>query len=948
MNLLRLTSLALVIFISCLPPRVMADELEDDFHHPPPTASTWVYWVWLGTPTTPAAMTLDLEEMKAKGIAGFILYENGAGTFLAKGKMMPGDKGFKQVATNEYNGQYTTPLPPLPAWSPAWRKEIRYVASEAKRLGLTFCLSHGLAGVSAPGLDAQYGQQELKWSQQDVKGPGKFDGPLALPALPSTKSIQAKRPSIFRDVAVLAVPIQDRVQLSDIQSLSTRMDAAGRLQWQIPAGSWRIFRFIQRPTGASNVWGPFCDTLSPEGIEHAWALTMAPLLKEMTPAERAGLTAVEDDSWESGHPSWTKNFPAEFQKRRGYDLLPYLPALAGVTMVDATTTERIKQDVKQTISDLIVTNYYAYMHSICQQNNLTLYDETDGPNIQWVDFSLAGAQVDHAMAEFWMPSVHRPTPAKRFLTREAATSNHLYGQKLTMCEAFTSLGPMWEETPFSMKACVDQAYCDGTNRTCIHNYGHSPLVDGEPGDVYCAGTQINRHITWWDEFPAFGSYLARCDALLQDGNFVADALFDTGDGIGLSQPTKVVNPGLSAGYDYDRASAAALINVASVKGGRIVTTGGMSYRVLILPQNQRMTLAALQKIASLVQSGATIVGPPPTSLAGLPIHPDDQKQFNDLVTQLWGGQTSGSSDRKVVSDKTADQVLQAQGVGADFEFDGLSPHGEVAWIHRNTADEDWYYVTSRWFSPEKLNCKFRLTGKQPELWDPVTGEMREATAFQQQNGQTIVPLEFDRCGSVFVVFRKPIAPGAGGTTASNYLTVHPLGKLEGPWTVGFDSKWGGPAEPVRFDSLVDWTARPEPGIKYFSGTAVYTKKFDLPPNALPGGRMILDLGDVHEVAAVKLNGQDLGVLWVHPARVDITSAVKPAGNDLEIKVVNLWPNRLIGDSMLPADQQLTMTNIHHFTKTSQLLPSGLLGPVQILAAQSPLPAVSSKVGTTND
>ena len=929
--------LGFVLFIGCLSPAAKADAIEDDFHHPPAGAMTWVFWVWLETPTSPAAMTRDLEEMKAKGIAGFILYDNGAGNFLAKGKMIPVNKGFKPVATHEYDGQYVTPLPALAAWSPEWRKDICYVAAEAKRLGLTFCLSHGLAGVSAPGLDPRYGQQELKWSQLDVKGPGDFNAPLPLPA---PKPHQPKRPSFFRDVAVLAVPIQDQVKVTDVRALSAQMDASGCLRWQIPPGKWRIFRFIQRPTGASNVWGLFCDTLSPEGIDHAWALTMAPLLQEMTPAERASLTGVEDDSWESGQPSWSKNFPEDFKKWRGYDLMPYLPALAGVTMVDAATTARIKQDFKQTISDLIVANYYAHMHSICRQNNLALYDETDGPNIQWVDFSMAGANVDHTMAEFWMPSVHRPTPAKRFLSREAATSNHLYGKTLTMCEAFTSLGPMWEETPFSMKACVDQAYCDGVNRTCIHNFGHSPLLNAKPGDVYCAGTQLNENITWWDEFPAFGTYLARCDALLQDGNFVADALFDTGDGIGLSQPTKVVNPGLAAGYDYDRASNAALMNVASVKDGRIVTTGGMSYRVLILPREQGMTLPALQKIASLAQAGATIVGPPPTGLAGMPIHGDDEKQFDDLVTQLWGGLGGAPSDKKVgagrvVSDKTADQVLQAEGVGPDFEYDGLSPHGEIAWIHRNNAQEDWYYVTSRWFSPEKVTCKFRITGRQPELWDPVTGEVRDATAFRQQNGQTIVPIEFDPCGSVFVVFRRPITSTAGGITASNYPTVHPLSDVAGPWTVAFDTRWGGPAEPVKFDSLVDWTTRPEPGIKYFSGTAVYTKKFDLPSNGAKEGRLILDLGEVHEVASVRLNGHDLGVLWMRPARIDISSVVKPAGNDLEIKVVNLWPNRLIGDSALPPGQQLTMTNIHHFTKASHLLPSGLLGPVQILSAQPP-------------
>jgi len=916
----------------------MADSLEEDFHHPPPEASTWVYWVWLRTPTSPAAMTRDLEEMKAKGIVGFILYDNGAGSLEKRNaKMVAGDKAFNMVPTDEYKGEYSTDLPLLETWSPEWRKEIRHVALESKRLGLDFCLAHGLAGCSAPGLDPQYAQQELKWTSQDVTGPATFDAVLALPR--DNKVLNKNHAPIYREVAVLALPVKDQVQISEVRNLSTRMDASGHLRWKAPAGQWRILRFIQRPTGASNPWGLFCDTLSTDGLDHDWALTMAPLLKEMTPAERAGLRAVEDDSWESGNPSWTRTFPEEFQKRRGYDLMAYLPALAGQTMVDAITTQRVKQDYRQTISDLIVNNYYAHMKLLCQKNGLTLYDEAVGPHPKLADFSLTGSKVDHNMAEFWMPSPHRPDPPNRFLTRDAATSNHLYGKKLTMCEAFTSLGPQWEETPFLMKACVDQAYCDGTNRTCIHNYSHSPELDAKPGDVYCAGTHINRNITWWDEVPAFFTYLARCDALLQDGDFAADALFDTGDGIN-SQPMKVVSPELGAGYDYDRASNAALIELASVKNGRIVTPTGMSYRVLIMPQGQGMTLEALRKISSLAQAGATIVGPRPKGLAGLPIHAGDEKQFDDLAAHLWGDKPDAASDIKVgqgrvVSGKTAQQVLQEEGVGPDFEFEGLSSQGEVAWIHRHSIGADWYYVTSRWFSPEKLTCKFRITGKRPELWDPVTGEIRDATAFQQKKGQTIVPLEFDPCGSVFVVFRKRIASTVAGTTETNYPTMQSLGNLDGEWTVAFDAKWGGPADPVIFDKLVDWTTRPEAGIKYFSGAALYTKKFDLPAAVPPGQRLILDLGEVREVASVHLNGGDLGVIWNHPARVDITSAVKPTGNHLEIKVVNLWPNRLIGDSFLPPEQQLTKTNMHHFTQASSLLPSGLLGPVQLLVAKPP-------------
>ncbi len=915
----------------------MADSLEEDFHHPPREASTWVYWVWLRTPTSPVAMTRDLEEMKAKGIVGFILYDCGAGDMeKTNAKMVAGDKAFNVAPTDEYKGEYATPLPLLETWSPEWRTEIRHVARESKRLGLDFCLAHGLSGSSAPGLDPQYAQQELKWTSQNVTGPATFDAVLALPE--NNEVLNKDHAPIHRDIAVLAMPVKDEVQISEVRDLSTQMDASGHLRWKAPVGQWRILRFVQRPTGASSPWGFFCDTLSTAGLDHNWALTMAPLLKEMTPEERAGLKLVEDDSWESGNPSWTRTFAEEFQKRRGYNLMAYLPALAGVTMVDATTTQRVKQDYKQTISDLIVNNYYAHMKALCHQNGLTLYDEANGPWLKLADFTLTGAKVDHDMAEFWMPSPHRPNPPNRFLTRDAATSNHLYGKRITMCEAFTSAGPQWEESPFSMKACVDQAYCDGTNRTCIHNYSHSPDLEAKPGNVYFAGTHINRNITWWEEVPAFFAYLARCDALLQDGDFVADGLFDTGDGINQAQPMKVVSPELGPGYDYDRASNDALIELASVKQRRLVTPSGMSYRVLIMPQGQGMTLEALRKISSLAQAGATIVGPRPTGLAGLPVHPDDEKQFDDLAAHLWGAKPDAASDLKVgrgrvVSGKTAQQVLQEEGVGPDFEFEGLSPHGEVAWIHRHSTDADWYYVTSRWFSPEKLICKFRITGKRPELWDPVTGEIREATAFQQQNGQTIVPLEFDPCGSVFVVFRKHIGSKVAGTTESNYPTMQPLGTLGGPWTVAFDAKWEGPAGPVTFDHLVDWTTRPETGIKYFSGTAVYTKKFDLPAAVPAGQRLFLDLGEVHEVATVRLNGQDLGVIWNHPARVDITSAVKPTGNDLEIKVVNLWPNRLIGDAFLPPAQQLTRTNMHHFTQASHLLPSGLLGPVQLLVAE---------------
>ncbi len=933
-------ALLVVVFNFLTMALVHADTLEETFQHPPREATPWVYWMWLRTPTTPAAMTRDLEEMKAKGITGFILYDNGAGGLeKSNRKMVLADKAFVSVPTDDFKGGYSTPLPVLPTWSPAWRQEMRFVARESKQLGLDFCLAIGLAGCSAPGLDPRYAEQQLVWSSREITGPTNFDDALPQPSPQKAAKAPAHPPTAYREVAVLAVPAKEHIAGSEVLDLSAKMDAAGHLHWTVPSGSWRILRFGQQPIGIANPWGLFCDHLSAEAFDQDWAITMAPLLKAMRAEERSGLKYVEDDSWEAGNPTWTKAFPAEFLKRRGYGLMPYLPILAGQSMADAVTAARFKRDYALTISDLEVDDYYSHMNAVCSANGLTLYSEANGPNYRGIDVTQSGFNVAHNMAEFWMPSAHRPTPDVRFLTRDAVTENHLKGDRITMCEALTSVAPPWSESPFSTKACADQAFCDGVNRVCIHNYSHSPSLAAKPGDVYFAGTHINRNITWWDESPALFDYFSRCCGLQQQGRFVADALFFIGDGINQAEPRKTIHPTLGPGYDYDRSDATALIKLAEVKNGRIFFPSGMTYRLLILPDAAPMSLAALRKISSLVEAGATVVGPRPNGLAGVPVRPDEENQFGALVNHLWGSNPANPAGRavglgRVYENKPAHEVLEADGVLRDFDSEGLSAHGEVDWIHRSTHAAEIYYVTSRWFAPEQLTCKFRITGRQPELWDPVTGEMRNATAFRQQQGQTIIPLEFDPCGSVFIVFRKPIADTVAGAEDSNYPAWTTLGDVSGPWTVTFDPQWGGPAQPVTFDALTDWTNQSEPGIKFYSGTATYFQKFDL-PSALPvGQRVLLDLGDVREVASVELNAKNLGVVWTKPARVDITSAVRAFGNDLKIKVTNLWPNRLIGDASLPPEQQFTRSNEHPYTKNSPLLPSGLLGPVALLTAKS--------------
>ena len=922
-----------------------SQSLEQQFQTPPREARPWVYWVWTGEPSQ-AVMTRDLEEMKAKGITGCILYECQAsrGVNWWNRTTVLTNKDYRAVRTDDYPNPYYTAVPTgaYVTWSPHWRELARFAASEAGRLGLDLVISVGLANTSG-NISEEYGEQKLVWTETPVRGGETYDAVLPEPKFqaPGGNFPHPSWKNWHRDVAVLAIPEPSGFSSTQVLNLTATVDAAGRLHWQAPAGNWKLIRFVQVPTGARNEWGYFNDSMSAEAMDKTWDVTMAPLLKEMTSAERRGLKGIEDDSWEAGKTTWTKLFPAEFKKRRGYDLIPYLPIIAGVEMSDADTRARIRRDYALTISDLIVDNHYGRLNQLARKHGLVLHSEAAGPNYDWADLLKTSSRVDDAMAEFWMPSAHRPTMDSRFLLRNAANANHIYGRKITMCESFTSLGPEWEETPFTMKPVADQAFCDGLNKICVHCFSQSPSLTAKPGYVYVAGTHYEPGITWWDETPAFNLYLARGSTMLHAGKFVADALVSHGDNIGHGEQRKTLLPSLGEGYDHDNCNSEVLLTRMRVRNGRIVLPDGMSYRVLVLPKQLSMPLEDLEKVAALLEAGATVVGPAPAGMAGMPRHAGDEERFKALAARLWSGTDCTNATEKrvgagLIATQTAQQVLQKAGVPPDFEAAGASDEATIDWIHRQTDNADVYFVASRWARPESIKATFRVSGKQPELWDPVTGQMRAATAFHQENGRTVVPLEFGPCGSTFVVFRKTIPADASGETASNYPTTRLLTTFAGQWTVDFATNWGGPGK-VTFDQLIDWTNSPDPKIRYYSGTAVYHTKFAMPSQVPENQRLLLDLGEVDCVASVKLNGHDLGVVWTKPARIDITGAVAASENELVVKVVNLWPNRLVHDESLPKEQRLTETNIHKFGPASPLLSSGLLGPVSLLVSSDPSP-----------
>jgi hypothetical protein len=865
-----------------------AADLERDFRSAPAIARPWAFWSWVSLETSPEAVTKDLEEMHAKGIEGVMLFQVkvGAGKMnRANSKMELRGKEYVVVETKDFPDAQIieAPFQSLAPWSPRQRELLRHVARESRRLGIKFALTVGLASTSGA-IAPEYGQQKLMWSETAVLGPKDFDAVVPVPAtdVPGgpKPSAHGRSRSPVHEVAVLAMPEKADVAAADVVNLLDKMDASGRLRWQVPAGKWTILRFGYTPTGAKNPWGLFTDGMSAEALDHTWDVTIGPLLREMSPDERQGLFGVVDDSWEAGITTWTKLFPTEFQQRRGYDLIPWLPALAGKNIGGAAAAENARRDYYRTIADLIAQNHYSHLRDLAHRNGLILFAEAAGPNSGQLDGMKNSGNVDVPMGEFWIPSVHRPTPAKRFLLRDSASAAHIYGKRVIACEAFTSIGPIWEESFFDLKNVADQAFCDGCNLIVIHSYSHSPSLTAKPGYNRFAGTHYNRNVTWWEQTPAFNAYLSRCSYLLQQGLFVADVLYYRGDAIGQIEQTKT-RPALPAeGYDHDNCNLDVLLHRLKVVDGRLVLPDGMNYRVLVIPDGTSLRPEAVGRIAALEKDGATVV--------------------------------------------RGDSIVATLGVPPDFEYTGLSDAGELDWIHRRAGEVDIYFVTSRWDPKEKVACTFRVGGKQPELWDPVTGEIRDAMAFRQEDGRTSVPLEFNPRGSVFVVFRRPVT--GNGPAASNYPTTQPLMEINGPWQVAFDPHWGGPAT-VTFDTLTDWTKRPEGGIRYYSGTAVYRNKFTL---ASVTGTLWLDLGEVREIATVKLNGVDLGVVWTRPGRVDISRAVRAGANDLEITIVNLWPNRLIGDAFLPSEKRRTETNLRKFSASSPLLPSGLLGPVRVL------------------
>lgn len=766
-----------------------------------------------------------------------------------------------------------------------------------------------------------------------------------------------------------------------IIDLTSQFKADGTLTWKVPAGRWTVLRLGYTPTGGATkhgrpeAMGLECDKLSAAAARVQFDHYVGVVLADVRSVPDAVLAGVDMDSAEHGSQNWTATFLEEFRQRRGYDLLPFLPVMQGRIVDSREKSDRILYDVRRTISDLMADNYYGTFQKLCHDNNLTFMAEAPGiATCLPSDVIACKGRTDVPQGEFWMSQVDGNYDCK-----EAASAAHVYGKTIAAGEAFTGSRP--DAYPAMMRPFADAAVAMGINRFVVCASLMQPWDQRKPGvteDRFFLPFQ--RHMTWWNDSRDFWTGLARSSFLCRQGSSVADICYD----LGGDEPVKIVTARLRpvppAGYDFDVCDEEVLLARMGVDDqGRVVVPGGASYRVLVVSPQRTMTLATAKKLQELITAGATVLSARPQDDPSAADGADGPQRLKEIADQIWGPATTASGRRqlgkgKIVWGMELADLLKADGVAPDFTSAPAQDPSPLIYCHRHTADTDLYFVANHTGEWQDADCSFRVTGKVPELWDPDDGTTTLPALWHQEAGRTIVPVHLAPWQAKFFIFRQPAAtvdplasvqlgdraidptmisrgsqdelvlhaatPGdyhirwqSGKTTT---LTVAPLPQpldLSTLWSVHFDPQWGGP-ETAAFDTLVSWIRRPEEGIRNYSGAAVYQRDFDLPASAVaPTRRWLLDLGDVKILARVRVNDQDMGTAWKTPFQLDITRGLKPGTNHLALTVINVWANRLIADSALPADKQISWATYNPYTKDSPRVDSGLLGPVRLSAQE---------------
>jgi hypothetical protein len=781
------------------------------------------------------------------------------------------------------------------------------------------------------------------------------------------------------------------VSAASLVDLSKYLQPNGMLDWKFPAGQWTVLRFgwtpLAEPARMGNGGGYEADVLSTKCAD----LMMdnpAKRMRELSVKHAGGAPIYfHTDSWEIGlgakgqQPTWTDDFRQQFQRRRGYDLVTWLPAMARRIVDGRQPTDRFLWDYRATVADLLA-DYYGRLQERAHEMNGGIASESGYGTypVPHMDGLKVFGRCDRPMAEFWHGGLTWAVQLRQQVDvmRTAASAARIYGNRFVQAETLT-FGPTEGlfERPMKYRKTLHEAWARGLNQAVIHKYTHQP-TDEKPGmtdyDIF------NRNFSWWPLADGFIGYMGRCQYLLQQGDFVADAAYFVGDGsFRFVQAKECLVPALPASYDYDGINAEVLFTRADVRDGRLLLPpcksssgasggSGPSYRYLVLtdPQCVTMTAATLGRIRQLVEAGVTLVGKRPLRTPGLGDLQKSEAVFKGHADTLWGADAGDAGDRsvgkgRVIWGRPVGEILVNDGIVPDCEASEAGKPYTLSWLHRRFDSDEIYFLSNPQDTPAELAVTVRAKGKVVQLFDPLDGSSRELPEKSVgADGRTTVPLHFEPAQAFFLVLcdGTPTAP-----TGVNFPELKPIMTVEGPWNVTFDAAWVKPLPPsvapgskevsLVMAQLTDWNQWPEDGIKGYSGVATYRKVFDLPPEVrgqksedskgIPptsdlrpltsdlrppisdhSAGFLLDLGVVKEMARVQLNGRDLGVVWCPPWRVAVPPGLlKASSNQLVITAANTWNNRLSADAALPDNERLTQCR----AGGNGPQPAGLLGPV---------------------
>lgn len=813
---------------------------------------------------------------------------------------------------------------------------------------------------------------------------------LELSSCPQVHQLEGKSAaqwSISRRTTVRDVPDAACVAPASILDLSDRLRADGRLDWSPPPGRWRILRIGATTNGRENsaaggAQGLEVDRLDADAVRLQFERWFGTALEHVGPA-LAGrvLRTVHVDSWEASSQNWSPRLPEAFQRLRGYALRPWLAAMAGVPIASAAATEGFLHDLRRTLAELTQSEFFATVARLAHERGCLFSGEPASPTypvdgLRWADAT------DLPMGEFWLRTPRNDKPTD---VADAVSGGHVYGKRVIATESFTENEIRWDEHPALLKPLGDRHYCRGVNRFMLHVYTAQPFLDREPGmTLNGIGTVFSRTQTWWPQARGWFDYMRRCQAVLQQGVPVNDiAVF-----IGEELPSRALLPAqldapIPAGYRHDSINRDALLRLATVKDGCIVLPGGARYALLVLPREARHTSELLAALARLVADGATVLAPPTLGPIGLE---PEAEAYAGLVARLWGEAAAASGravgERRIGKGRlawgtTPAALLAATGPAPSL----LQPAGEALdWTHRRGPGWQAWFIANGSDRRVEATVSLRGAAGAVECWRAEDGVRAAAPAWRVAGARTELPLALDAGASVIVVLRDPpagaLAAAAIGATVSEarftgdglrletgargtHLVAAAAGSarlllqdgrrvqldvpapppplaLRGPWTLDF-SGWRAPRDVLSLATPVAWTSLSPARVRCHSGSGRYRTRLRLPRSRLaPDQRLLLDLGEVREIAEVWINGGHVATCWMAPFVVDVTRALRPGGNLLEVRVTNTWHNRLAGDRSLPEGERIAW--VYPALRGGQewlpradapLLPAGLIGPVRL-------------------